>query len=1148
MVGCGNLAQGVVVKSKSRNTALSSAQTLWQAIAPPAEFNKKIRPGLFAGKNIVLFSSFQNLTMHTKLLLTLFVVCLCGIANAQQKGYYRTPAMYQNTVVFTAEGDLWKYDLATGTTARLTTNQGVETYPVISPDGNKVVFSGQYEGVTELYEIGTNGGVPRRITYDFSGAQASGFTKDGKVLYSTGKYNLLPEPQLVKLDPATLAHEVLPLSEATLGCYDEAGVLYFTRFPNQGSKTKRYKGGFIEQVWKFDGQREAKCLTADFEGTSTSPMYYNGRVYFLSDRDGTMNIWSMDKDGKDVRQQTFSNGWDLQTPYLYEGKIVYQKGADIALYDIKKGEEKLLDINLVSDFDQRKPRWIKSPASAISFSDVSPSGNYAAIISRGRLFVSPAKSDRWVEVTRQSGIRIEQVHFINEKSMAVLSDASGEFEIWKMNADGSGTPVQITKNTKTLISTFAVSPDGKYIAYDDKNEDLHIVEEATGEIKFEYPDAYGGITEIGWSPNSRFLNFARGIENQNNQICVVDVKDMKIVPVTTTRLNSSNGSWTADNGWLYFVSERNLHTKVNSPWGPRQPEPYYTETQNIYALPLDSGAKFPFLQTDSWLSDSVFTPSDVDTAKKDAGKTAKGKAAAAAKTYDWPKIAQALYQVPVKSANLAGFDVADGYLYWLDYGAEYDGNAKLYALKIGEGKKYEPTEVATGVAGFSLSANKKKLLVNFSNRTIAIADVNGQKVDVENARLQLANWNFEINPPADWKQMFADAWRMMRDYFYDRDLHKVDWQAVKQRYEPLVDRLTDRYELDDLLGQMVGELSALHTFVYGGDKRQSPDYISAGALGALLKKTPKGSVVEHIYRNDPDYPDFTAPLHKPELAIKEGDVITAVNNVPVADVADISVLLANKVGVPVKLTLLNSQQKAYERVVKPFSTRDERNLRYAEWELTAREKVDGLSNNEIGYLHLKAMGSGDMDDFVKQFYPVFNRKGLIIDVRDNNGGNIDSWILEKLMRKVWMYWQSRAGGPTWNMQYAPIGHMVILCDQRTASDGEAVTEGFRRLGLGKVIGMRTWGGEIWLSSDNRLVDNGIASAAEMGVYGPEGKWLIEGRGVEPDFTVDNLPFETYKGKDAQLEFAVDYLKKAIKEKPPVVPQAPPHPDKSFKYK
>jgi len=275
--------------------------------------------------------------MQPKLFFAFIALSVCFTVSAQQKGYYRTPCIYQNTIVFTAEGDLWKYDMTTGITARLTTHAGVETDPSISPDGKEIVFSGQYEGITELYEMSINGSVPRRITYDFDfwSIHACSWTKDGKIVYRTEKYSQLPSPQLMRLDPVTLDKEPIPLWQASDGCYDDAGILYFTRFPNQGSKTKRYKGGFIEQVWKFDGKQEAKCLTADFDGTSTSPMIYNNRIYFLTDRDGTMNIWSMDKDGKDLKQQTFSSGWDIQSPSISDSKIVYQKGADIWLYDIK---------------------------------------------------------------------------------------------------------------------------------------------------------------------------------------------------------------------------------------------------------------------------------------------------------------------------------------------------------------------------------------------------------------------------------------------------------------------------------------------------------------------------------------------------------------------------------------------------------------------------------------------------------------------------------------------------------------------------------------------------------------------------------------------------------------------------------------------
>ena len=304
-------------------------------------------------------------------LMTSLAIALAATAQqppAQHSGYYRTPSLYHNTIVFTAEGDLWKYDITTGLTARLTTHEGLETNPVISPDGRNVAFAGQYEGANEVYVMPLDGGVPKRLTYDLDGsARPATWLKDGRLLYATSAHSGYPEPELMKVDPASLATEPVPLWEAADGIYDENGVLFFTRLPNQGSKTKRYKGGFIEQIWRFDGKAEAVNLTGDFDGTSNHPMLYNGRVYFLSDRDGTMNIWSMDKDGKDLRQETHSKGWDLQSPSMSEGRIVYQKGADLWLYDTKDNSDKLLDIRLLSDFDQQKPKWIKSPVQSITY-------------------------------------------------------------------------------------------------------------------------------------------------------------------------------------------------------------------------------------------------------------------------------------------------------------------------------------------------------------------------------------------------------------------------------------------------------------------------------------------------------------------------------------------------------------------------------------------------------------------------------------------------------------------------------------------------------------------------------------------------------------------------------------------------------------
>ncbi|MFT4024159.1 MAG: hypothetical protein QM664_10295, partial [Flavihumibacter sp.] len=504
-------------------------------------------------------------------LMSALLLLLCASLNAQQQGYYRYPAIYGNTIVFTAEGDLWTYDIPSGNSSRLTTHAGMESAAKFSPDGRQLVFIGQYEGPSELYTMPAAGGVPKRITYDGSAIFPSGYLPDGRILYRSARYAQRPTPQLFTIDPANGRREPIPLWQASYGVYDGEGNLYFTRFPNQGSKTKRYVGGFIEQVWKFDGKNEAINLTADYKGTSTSPMFYNGRVYFLSDRDGTMNLWSMNTSGKDLKQHTQSKGWDLQTPNLQNGRVVYQKGADIWLYDIAANQEKLLPITLRSDFDQRKPRWVKNPSGSITYADLSPNGNYAALISRGRVFISPAKSDRWIEPRKQDGIRHRELHFIDDKNIAVLSDKSGEFEIWKMSADGSDSGRQITHDTKTLITGFTVSPDAQWVAFTDKNAVLRVADMRDGKIVYSFDSTYGGLGEINWSPDSKYFTFTNGISNQNNQLWLFDISRKKTRAITTSRLDSYGAAWTKDGKWLYFLSDRNLKTRVNSPWGSRAP-------------------------------------------------------------------------------------------------------------------------------------------------------------------------------------------------------------------------------------------------------------------------------------------------------------------------------------------------------------------------------------------------------------------------------------------------------------------------------------------------------------------------------------------------------------------------------------------------
>jgi tricorn protease len=536
---------------------------------------------------------------------------------------------------------------------------------------------------------------------------------------------------------------------------------------------------------------------------------------------------------------------------------------------------------------------------------------------------------------------------------------------------------------------------------------------------------------------------------------------------------------------------------------------------------------------------------------KDAPKS--GKPAPPKVETDTDGLQSRLQEVPVGPGNYSDLQAAEKRLCWINNDPENPAHNSLQCVDIAN-KGEAPDTLLEGVKSFETSGDRKKMLVRVNNDLFVFdSSIKGDALKspkgMTDAKVDLGAWAFSVIPADEYREAFLDAWRLHRDYFYDPHMHGVNWPAMRDKYGEIVGRVRDREELNDLISDMVSELSVLHTFVVGGDIRKSADQVELATLGARLSPAAngKGWLVDHVYRTDPDRPDKLSPLARPEVQVADGDTILAINGQDLSATLDPGNLLRGQAGRPVLLHVLpKGKTEPRDVLAKPITAKLEQDLRYSEWEFTRREAVDKAAHGAIGYIHLRAMGAGDINQWVEDYSPVFDRSALIVDVRHNRGGNIDSWILNKLTRKAWMYWQPRAGHASWNMQEAFRGPVVVLCDQWTASDGEAFSEGFRRLGLGKVIGARTWGGEVWLSFGNRLADNGIASAAENGVYGPEGKWLIEGHGVDPDIVVDDLPHASFEGHDAQLDKAIDYLTALVKEHPDPVPPHPPYPNKSFR--
>jgi tricorn protease len=1093
------------------------------------------------------------------------------------RGYYRFPALYGQTIVFTSEGDLWEVGVEGGTARRLTSHPGDETHAAFSPDGTTLAFSANYEGPTEVYSMPATGGLPTRRTFE-GGAEVVGWTPDGKILYATQRYATLPDTQLATVDPGNKV-ELVPLAQAAQGSYDKTGAtLFFTRFPFQGSYSKRYQGGTAQNLWKYSGSAEAVPLTADFAGTSKNAMWWNGRVYFLSDRDGTMNLWSMDENGKNVKQLTRHQGWDAKDPSLQQDRIVYQMGADLRIFDIAANSDKVVPIELSSDFDHLREHWIKNPFDYGSAVHVSPDGSSVVLTSRGRVFVAPLKNGRFVDVAEHKPGRYRDARFLDAKNLLVLSTESGEVEFWKVPANGGGTPERLTSDGHVLRWQGVPSPDAKWVAHQDKDDQLWLLNVAAKTQKLisnvaTSDDSSPQFGNVLWSPDSRWLTYDVEAPNQQSRIVLYNVETGSSTPLTTDRYNSRSAAWSADGKWIYFLSDRNLQSVVSSPWGSRAPDPYFDKMDKIYMLALKKGLRSPFEPPDELHPDKKDEPEKKpEPAKPSTADPPKppaegGKSADTAKPAETPKPAETaktdeskveidldgivarLQEVPVGPGNYENLQVAGKRLCYQTFDREEHDKNALQCLDIAN-KGDKPDTLMEGVDGFEVSADGKKMLIRKRTDLYLVdATAKGSGLrDLKDSTVDLRGWTFSVIPSDEFHEAFLDAWRLHRDYFYDKNMHGVNWAAMRDKYGELVNRVRDREELNDLISEMVGELSTLHTFVHGGDIRKGPDQISLSALGAYLVRDTKagGYVVQHVYKSDPDRPERMPPLAKPGVEVGEGEVLLAINNQDVLSAADPAELLRNQAGKQVLLRFRKGTD-THEVIVKPIGLGAERNLQYNEWEYTRRMVVESASSGKIGYVHLRAMGSGDINRWEEEYAPEFTADGLIIDVRHNQGGNIDSWILSKLMRKAWMFWQPRVGATFWNPQQSFRGHLVVLCDAWTASDGEAFTEGFKRLGLGKVIGTRTWGGEIWLSASNALADGGIATTGEEGVFGPEGKWLIEGHGVEPDMVVDNLPHATFEGKDAQLEAAIAYLQQEIKEHPVPPVTAPKYPDKSLHY-
>lgn len=1052
---------------------------------------------------------------------------------AAEPGYFRSPVIRGDTVVFTAEGDLWTVSTAGGLARRLTSHPAEETQALLSPDGTQVAFVAAYDGTPELYRMPLAGGEPERLSFNGGRLLLSNWGADGALLYSNDALSGLSSfRRVIALDPARGLESVLPPADATEALREADGTLWFTRYGlwQTADNARRYRGGAMAQLWRWrEGEPEATRIAADWPANLTRPARWRDRLVVTADADGVGNLWSLSLAGTEPQALTRHTDYEVRGARLDGDRVVYQHGADLRLFDLADGADRLIPIRLGSDFEQRRERHLRRPLAFGPGFQLAADGSSVAVTTRSRVVLAGSGPKRRVEIAVPAEVRVRSaVPSVDGASVyAIVDDARGS-EVWRFPADGSPGGVAITEGGDAHRWRLYPSPDGRFLAHDDKQGRLWLTELKSGrtrlvdEAALERDDAY---QRVSWSADGKLLAVARpDTARLLNQIVLIDAEAERRAVLSSDRYESYDPAFSRDGRWLYFLSNRNFQTTpAGGPWGDRNTGPFYDQRTRVYALALTHGSRFPFLAAD-----------ELAASKADNGSDSKTQAIV------WDGLAERLYEVPIAPGNYRGLMLDAERLYLLDQPAAAGARAGLKTLAISNAAPTLAVHTPE-VAAAQLSADGKKLLIVRPGNDPQAPQAPGEVLivdagatlpaDVSKATVRLGDWALPIDPVAEWRQQFDDAWRMHRAFSFDPAMRGVDWEAVRARYLPLVDRLTDRGELDDLLAQMSAELGLLHSQVRGGEYRTDPEAAAGASLGAELAQTADGVRIGRIWRSDPELVHERGPLLAPGVDAREGDRLLAVNGRPVQRVGEVVSALRTLAGQQVLLTLQRGEAKSHRTVVVPVPADREATLRYADWAQGRRERVEQASGGRYGYLHLRAMTAGDMAGFVRDFYAQFDREGLVIDVRRNRGGNIDAWVLEKLLKRAWAFWKPPGTVPYTNMQQAFRGRLVVLADALTYSDGETFAAGVKALGLGTVVGERTAGAGIWLGDRNRLSDGGSARIAEFGQFDIDGRWLIEGHGVEPDVAVENLPIATGRGGDAQLDAALKLLDEALARDP-----------------
>ena len=1068
----------------------------------------------------------------------------------------KQPAISADEIVFLYAGDLWIAGRDGSHPRRLTAQKGRKAAPVFSPDGSWIAFSANYDGNLSVYVIPREGGSPRRLTYHPYEDWVRGWTPDGKnVLFASARQSTTMRCRrlfTVSLEGGLEAPLPIPMAER--GCYSPDGKrMAYTPYGEGFWSWKRYRGGMTVPIWVIDLNTYEHVEIPHENASDTFPCWVGDSVYFLSDRKDTMNVFRWDAASQAVEQVTFHTDFDVRSLTAGAGMLAYEQAGKVHLYDPAARQEQAVSISIAADLPYARPHYEKA-VRYIQNCGISPTGQRAVFEARGEILTVPAKKGEIRNLTRTPGVAERAPAWSPDgQSIAYFSDASGEYDLVISDQKGvEKTTIPLGK--KTFFYSPVWSPDSKKIAFTDKGMNLYYLCLDTKTVLPVDADLYDTpfrSLNPAWSPDSQWLAYTRRLDNQIRTVFLYNLAEGQSHQVTDGMSDATDACFSRDGKYLFFAASSNFG--LNTGW--LDMSSYERPiTRSLYVTVLSKEDPSPLApeSDDEKARDEKPEAEEAESKPADeqkptnGSKTSEGekKSAPVPVKIDLEGLGQRILALPVPARDYRNLQAVENKLFYLETlpNQPIDTDSPAFQLKVYDLKERKEEVYLERIQGYWVSADGKKMMYRMADEPrFAIVDVD-KKPKPEDGHLNLGPVEIAVDPRAEWRQILREAFRIHRDFFYDAEMHGLDLEANYQKYLPFLEHVGHRDDLNYLLAEFSGELVVGHAYVGFGDIPNGPT-VSVGLLGADFEVTDDGYYrITRIYPGLNWHPELRSPLTEPGVNVQEGEIILAVNGQPLRSPTNIYSLFEKTADRITDLLVGPTTDPADARTVSVRPVGSETGLRHWAWVEGNRKKVDELSNGRAAYVYMPDTSTEGYASFNRYYFSQLNKQAVVLDERFNGGGSVADYVIDLLNRPLLSYWATREGKPFATPNASIFGPKVMIINELAGSGGDALPLFFRRRGLGKLVGKRTWGGLIGIYDYPALIDGGFFTSPRLAIFSPDGKWEVENEGVAPDIEVEMTPKRVIEGHDPQLEKAVEVVLAELEAAPsngPVRP-APVH--------